>query len=145
MSAMIAYVVIGILVVVVAFLIIYYILGGRLKRAKLGASVKEGIYGEFEMFEISTSPVKIHGRSAPIEPEPQPQPLPSAPIEPEPQPQPLPSAPTQPSSKPTPIVARELEGKPKFMSDEYIVNIAMRLQMDSEEGDRVRFIDHTIK
>ena len=131
MSAMIAYVVIGILVVVVAFLIIYYILGGRLKRAKLGASVKEGIYGEFEMFEISTSPVKIHGRSAPIEPEPQPQPLPSAP--------------TQPSSKPTPIVARELEGKPKFMSDEYIVNIAMRLQMDSEEGDRVRFIDHTIK
>jgi len=133
MSEIIAYVVIGILVVVVAFLITYYILGGRLKRAKLGASVSEGIYGEFEMFEINTPPVKVHSRSEPIEPEPQPQP------------KPLPSAPTQPSSKPTPIVARELEGKPKFMSDEYIVDIAMRLQMDSEEGDRVRFIDHTIK
>lgn len=132
MSETIIYVAIGILVVIVAFLALYYLLGGRLKRAKIGFS-REGIYSEFELFEIQTDPVKVDSRSAPIEPKKPPQAQPAPPAQ-------------QPSPETSPIVARELvEGKPKFMSDEYIVDMAMHLRMDSEEGDRIRFIDHTAR
>lgn len=144
MSDTLLYLVIGILGIIAVLVVVNYLLGGRLRRAKFGVSPKDGIYGEFEThepkFEIDTPAVKVKSREEPIMPASTPT---QSQQSPQAQPEPIPQAQGQ-VAPPSPILAAELtQGKPKFMSDEYVVDIATRLQIDSEEGDLVRFVDHT--
>ncbi len=126
----------GTLAIAVLFIIARRLLGDRPGTVKFDVSPK-GISGSFE---IDTPLVKAKSREELIVPTTtQAQVQPPSQLHPQSTQQPQPQVPP-----PSPILSAELEqGKPKFMSDEYIVDIATRLQIDSEEGDLVHFIDRT--
>ena len=131
MSEPILILVIGTSALIVILIVLNNLFGKRLRRARFGVSPKEGIFGEFE---IDTPVVKASSRgkltvSAP--------PL-SPPLSTEREAKSL----LHESSILTPQLEQG-QGKPEFMSDEYIVDLATRLQLESEEGDKVLFYDHT--
>lgn len=122
MSELSLFVIMGAVVIVVIFMLLAKLFGGRLKRAKIELSPHRGIFGELETFPSDEKKEGVSQTFGGI----------------------LYTQDLVPDEQQSPNERKEVTQSPAFMDDNYIVDILARLELEREEGDIVRFYDNTI-